>query len=415
MNKEIEFKFITFLFSILPISIIIGQAVSLINVLLISIFIIIEIIRSKKYYFLKNITFILLFGIFLYLLFNTYISLDKNISFLRNIGFLRFILLFVAINYFFYIYKNQNFYFKIWTVIILIVILDSYIEYIFGKNILGYGQDIYADRIVSFFKDEPIVAGYLNGFFFLILGYLFNINSKNNKIYTVCIILSLIFLICVSLTGERSNTIKAIIGLSIFFLLNNKLKIKYRIITFLSLIIIIISMILSLDYLKYRYYDNIINPLINTDKREKFLNNNIYIQHYKSGYAVFKNYPLFGVGNKNYRIETNNNRFTKKNYFPDTHPHQIYLEFLSEHGIVGTVFFLFIIFFLILKNIKSCIVSKNLLQLGALSFVAINFLPILPSGAFFSDFNITLFFINFSIFLACNPSSNIFNRKIVDR
>ena len=415
MNKEIEFKFITFLFSILPISIIIGQAVSLINVLLISIFIIIEIIRSKKYYFLKNITFILLFGIFLYLLLNTYISLDKNISFLRNFGFLRFILLFVAINYFFYIYKNQNFYFKIWTVIILIVILDSYIEYIFGKNILGYGQDIYADRIVSFFKDEPIVAGYLNGFFFLILGYLFNINSKNNKIYTVCIILSLIFLICVSLTGERSNTIKAIIGLSIFFLLNNKLKIKYRIITFLSLIIIIISMILSLDYLKYRYYDNIINPLINTDKREKFLNNNIYIQHYKSGYAVFKNYPLFGVGNKNYRIETNNNRFTKKNYFPDTHPHQIYLEFLSEHGIVGTIFFLSIIFFLILKNIKSCIVSKNLLQLGAFSFIVINFLPILPSGAFFSDFNTTLFFINFSIFLACNPSSNIFNRKIVDR
>ena len=67
--------------------------------------------------------------------------------------------------------------------------------------------------------------------------------------------------------------------------------------------------------MKYRYYDNVINPLINNDKREKFLSNNIYIKHYKSGYAVFKNYPLFGVGNKNYRIETNNNRFTKKNYF----------------------------------------------------------------------------------------------------
>ena len=415
MNKEIEYKFLTLLFSVLPISIIIGQAVSLINILLISIFIIVEIIRSKKYYFLKNITFILLVGIFLYLLFNTYISLDKNISFLRNFGFLRFILLFVAINYFFYIYKNRNLYFKIWTVIILIVILDSYIEYIFGKNILGYGQDLYADRVVSFFKDEPIVAGYLNGFFFLILGYLFNNSFKNNRTFVVCIILSLIFLICVSLTGERSNTIKAIIGLGTFFLLNNKLKIKYRIITFLSLIIIISTMISNSDYLKYRYYENIINPLINDDKREKFLNNNIYIKHYKSGYAVFKNYPLFGVGNKNYRVETNNNRFTKKDYFPDTHPHQIYLEFLSEHGLLGTVLFLSIIFFLILKNIKNCLVSKNFLQLGALSFIVINFLPILPSGAFFSDFNITLFFINFSIFLACNPSSNIFNRKIADK
>ena len=173
-------------------------------------------------------------------------------------------------------------------------------------------------------------------------------------------------------------------------------------------------MISNLDYLKIRYYDNVINPLINSDKSEKFLNNNIYIKHYKSGYAVFKNYPLFGVGNKNYRIETNNNRFTKKNYFPDTHPHQIYLEFLSEHGLVGTILLLSIIFFLIFKNIKNCIVSKNSLQLGAFSFLIVNFLPILPSGAFFSNFNITLFFINFSVFIACNPSSNIFNNKVND-
>ena len=415
MIKDIEYKFLTFLFSIIPITMIIGQAVSLINIIIISIFIIIEIIKSKKFDFLKNISFILLTVIFLYLLFNTMISLDKGISLIRNLGFLRFIFLFVAVNYFFYISKNQNLLFKIWVLVILVVIVDSFIQYIFGKNILGFGDE-YGLRIVSFFKDEPIVAGYLNGFFFLILGYLFNSkNSENNKIFVACIILSLVFLICISLTGERSNTIKAVMGLSIFFFLNNKLKIKHRVITLIFMIVTVVTIISSSDYLKNRYYDHIIYPIINEDNREKFLNNNIYIQHYKSGYAVFKNYPLFGVGNKNYRIETNNNRFTKKNYFPDTHPHQIYLEFLSEHGIVGTVFFLFIIFFLILKNIKSCIVSKNLLQLGAFSFIVINFLPILPSGAFFSDFNTTLFFINFSIFLACNPSSNIFNRKIVDR
>ena len=415
MNKETEYKFITFLFSIIPITIIIGQAVSLINIFLISIYIIIEIVRSKKLDFFKNLSFILLIAIYFYLLFNTFISIDQSLSLLRNFGFLRFIFLFIAINYFFYTYKNQSFFLNIWLAVILIVIIDSYIEYIFGKNILGYGQDVFYDRIVSFFKDEPIVAGYLNGFFFLILGYLFNSKKfKSNKIFIFCIFLSFIFLICVSLTGERSNTIKAIIGLSIFFFLNNKVRIKYRIVTFLGLMLIIITMISNLDYLKIRYYDNVINPLINSDKREKFLNNNIYINHYKSGYAVFKNYPLFGVGNKNYRIETNNNRFTKKNYFPDTHPHQIYLEFLSEHGLVGTILLLSIIFFLIFKNIKNCIVSKNSLQLGAFSFLIVNFLPILPSGAFFSNFNITLFFINFSVFIACNPSSNIFNNKVND-
>ena len=415
MNKDIEFKFFTFLFSIIPITMIIGQAVSLINIIIISIFIIIKIIKSKKFDFLKNISFILLTVIFLYLLFNTMISLDKGISFIRNLGFLRFIFLFVAVNYFFYISKNQNLLFKIWVLVILVVIVDSFIQYIFGKNILGFGDE-YGLRIVSFFKDEPIVAGYLNGFFFLIIGYLFNnTDFKKNKILIACIILSFIFLICISITGERSNTIKAIIGLSIFFFLNNKFKFKYRVVTLICMLIAVVTMISNSDYLKNRYTNNFIYPIINKDKREKLLNNNIYIKHYKSGYAVFKNYPIFGVGNKNYRIETNNNRFNKKNYFPDTHPHQIYLEFLSEHGLMGTLFFLSIIFFLIFRNIKSCIISKNSLQLGAFSFLMLNFLPLLPSGAFFSDFNITLFFINFSIFLACNSSSNIFSKKIVDR
>ena len=183
MNKEAKYKLITFLFSIIPITIIIGQAILLINIILISVFIIIEITRSKEFNFLKNFSFILLITIYFYLLFNTFISLDSGISLLRNFGFLRFIFLFVAVNYFFFIYKNQNFYLKIWTIVIMVVIVDSYVEYIFGKNILGYGQDIYADRVVSFFKDEPVVAGYLNGFFFLIIGYLFN--NKNNKKFTI--------------------------------------------------------------------------------------------------------------------------------------------------------------------------------------------------------------------------------------
>ena len=47
-----------------------------------------------------------------------------------------------------------------------------------------------------------------------------------------------------------------------------------------------------------------------------------------------------GVGNKNYRIETRTNHLKIKNYIPDTHPHQIYFEFLSEHGIIGTIILL---------------------------------------------------------------------------
>ncbi len=414
MKKEAEYKFIIVLFSLMPISMIVGQAVSLINIVMISIFMIVKLVILKNYDFTKNLSFKLLLILYVYLLFNTLISLDAGFSFIRNFGFIRFIFLFVAINYFFFIYKNKYTFLKFWCFTILIVITDSYIEYFFGKNILGYGQDIYSDRIVSFFKDEPIVAGYLNGFFFLILGYLFNkINNQNKNLLNLLIILSLLYLVCVILTGERSNTIKAIIGLSVFYFLNNNFGLKKRIFVFLVLIVATTVLISNSNYLKYRYFDNIISPILNADKRENFLKENIYIKHYKSGYAVFKNNLLFGVGNKNYRIETRGeNQYTKENYIPDTHPHQIYFELLSEHGLIGTTIILSLIFFLIFRNIKICIASKNSLQLGALIFLIINFLPLLPSGSFFSDLNMSLFIINLSIYIASNPSSNIFCKKI---
>ena len=293
MKKDLEYKLIVILLSFLPISILIGQAVSLLNIVIISIFIITKIIILKNYDFTKSQSFILLLILYLYLLFNTFISLDTGFSFLRNFGFVRFILLFLAVNYFFFYFKNQVF-LKVWSLVILIVIIDSYIEYSFGTNILGYGhgKDNYKERIVSFFKDEPIVAGYLNGFFFLILGSLLSVNlkkSQNNRMFIICIILSLLFLTCVIMTGERSNTIKATIGLSIFYFINSKCRkfsIKQRLITFLSIIIVIATVLSSSSYLKYRYIDRIINPIFDSDKpvmlspKEKiffFCKDNIYI------------------------------------------------------------------------------------------------------------------------------------------
>ncbi len=63
------------------------------------------------------------------------------------------------------------------------------------------------------------------------------------------------------------------------------------------------------------------------------------------------------------------------------------------------------------KNLKTIINSRNSIQLGAFSYLCSVFLPLLPSGSFFSDFNITLFFMNISIMYACNPHTNIFKKK----
>ena len=163
------------------------------------------------------------------------------------------------------------------------------------------------------------------------------------------------------------------------------------------------------DYLKHRYIGQIFSKIY-AEKNLEYFENNIYIKLYKSGFEVFKNNPLTGVGNKNYRVETcsHKNKFKKNDYFCTTHPHQIYFEFLAEHGFVGIILLLYIFFKLIFKNLREIIGSQNYLQIGAFTFLISNFLPLLPSGAFFSDFNISLFILNLSILYAVNEKTNIF-------
>jgi O-antigen ligase len=152
--------------------------------------------------------------------------------------------------------------------------------------------------------------------------------------------------------------------------------------------------------------------MINTkEHREVFYQESRYFKLYKSGIEVFKNYPTFGVGNKNYRIETCNENKNNENYDCLTHPHQVYIELLAEHGLLGTSVFLILIFYLIFKNFKIYLNSQNSIQLGSFIYLLTNFLPLLPSGSFFSDFNSTLFWINLSIMYACNKKTNFFQKK----
>ena len=398
LNKHIQNYFLV-LFSIIPLSIIIGSAASIVNILLIDLSFVLFIVYKKKFNFLKNKSIIYLFIFYFYLIFNSFISQDYSEGILRNFGFLRIIILFVAINYFF---LNETFFkkvFKSWTLIILVVLIDVLIESFTGKNILGFGGEIYHNRIVSFFKDEPIVGGYLNAFYLIIIGFLFN-EFKENRNFLV-ILLSIIFIISILLTGERSSTIKAIFGISIFFILYKNLNIKKKVIAFITMILLIFLLVLNSNFLKVRFVFQI-NHLFNQ--------NNIYFKIYDSGFEVFKKYKLLGVGNKNYRVETCNDANINEKYICTTHPHQIYFEFLSEHGLIGTLIILSVFYKLIFSKILVTFRENNYVKIGALIYLILVFIPIIPSGAFFTDNVLTLFAINLAIFYASDKQLNVFKK-----
>ena len=413
MNNKILNPYFLLLFSFIPASIIIGPAVSLINILLIDFSFIFLILYKKDYKFFSNKTVKLIIFLCLYLIFNSIISKDFSMSFNRNFGFVRFGILFLAFNYFFYNKRFVNKVLIVWILTLSILSLDTYIESIFGKNILGYGDE-HGARIVSFFKDEQIVGGYINGFYLIIIGYLFYTNENISKKYKYFIIIfSIFFIIAIILTGERSNTIKAVSSFFLFYFFNDFLKFKEKVFSILLLILIFIFLFNTSWFLKLRYGSQFFKPVISFfqtnnefNKKNEFKDNH-YTNLYQSGFEVFKKYPVFGVGNKNYRLETCSNEKNSK-YFCNTHPHQIYFEFLAEHGLVGSMILFFILFNLIFSKIKIILTSENFLQLGCLIFLSTLFIPFLPSGAFFGDYNSTIFWINLSIMYAVGKKTNVY-------
>ena len=99
-------NYFLFLFSILPISILVGSAISLANLVLIDISFIILCFTHKEWSWLNNKITKVLFIIYIYLIFNSLISIDPQNSIIRSVGFIRFIIFFVALNYI--LKENRN-------------------------------------------------------------------------------------------------------------------------------------------------------------------------------------------------------------------------------------------------------------------------------------------------------------------
>ena len=196
-------------------------------------------------------------------------------------------------------------------------------------------------------------------------------------------------------------------GISIFLLLFKEINLNSKISFIFAIFFIIFISIFSTSNLNDRF--NLKNRFVS----QILLQKHHYFDLYKSGFQVFKNNKIFGVGNKNYRVETcDRNEITsaknKDKYICTTHPHQIYFELLSEHGIIGSIIILLIFYKLIFSKIVKTCLDKNYLKIGSLIYLILHFLPIIPSGAFFNSFGLTLFAINLSIFYASDKSLNVF-------
>ena len=392
--------------SFLPIGLLIGTGVSELLLILLATLFIIRSLSKKNSQWYKNFYFLILTILWIILILNLIFSRYPENSILRSLGFVKYIIFIFCVVYCLKIKNNLNIIFSIWTIILLIVSFDVHFEYIFKYNVLGF-TSVDQDRIASFLRKELKIGHFVLGFCFICSGFIFEkYNHKPNTYIAVSFLITIFFIGSIILTGERSNTIRAILGLILYLLLfSTKINFNKKKI-FLILALVIIAFFSFSEKVQRRFNVFIIEPI----KQKGFIETYKGSQHASHLYTaieIFKSNLLFGIGNKNFRIECENKKYYNPSYERTTercatHPHQIYFELLSEHGIIGTAGILSIIFYTIYKSLIIYKRNNNLIHLGSIIFIIITFIPFLPSGSFFTSFTATIFWINFSIMIFYN-------------
>ena len=386
-----------YLIGLYPAALIIGTLISEIITITLAILFIAECFKNRKFLFFKDPVIYFLFIIWGYLLINLFNSIDFQLSLNRSIFFIRFILIILSITYFLKKYsKNIDIVFKLWMAIILITIIDLYVQFFFGQNLLGFKSPWHA-RLSGFFDQELKVAHLLIGFFLPSFAYFYQKNMKNLYLY---FFLFLYFSILI-LTNERANIIRGSFALLIFFMFLPTLKIKSKVIFSSLLILIFSSMLFFIKPIKDRFITEIAEMQVNNSIKNYVILSN-YGPHYLSSIEIFKKNMLFGTGIKTFRTSCKNvslekyygNNDIRSKSGCSTHPHQYYFEILSALGLVGFILFISFFFYLIYRIINSFFSTKNFILLSAGTFFVLQLIPLLPTGSFFTSFGATIFFIN---------------------
>lgn len=379
-----------------PFCVVAGPAIMNIYLVLVSIFLLYKFFNNKKFRVEKNLYWILFYFIFiLYCIIISFFATDVYNSLRASIGQVRFLLFSLFIMFFFKDIKNLNFLINTWLALVMIVTLDIFFQSIFLFNIIGIPMS-YGGRPSSFFGHEVIAGTFIvYSFIPMIFYYMNNFIEGNFRKKTKYIIIYSLIFYAVVITGER---------LALIMLLGATLLSAIFFLRFMQIIIIFVffSIFIFLSYKFNLMFQNRLDLMI--EVLSNFYHSS-WGRLYESSYMLFKEHYLSGVGLKNYRVDCDFQIDPRPDHaaqFCSTHPHNFFLEILSETGLIG--FSIFSIFFiLILLRLRSIINFKNknsnLLNYarGSLVVLIIYVWPIKTSGSFFTTFNGSFFWFNLGL------------------
>ena len=388
-----------FFFSIYPITFLLGNFAINLFLFIFNLILILGFLKKCYNYNILNKSILyLLFFLFSFFIINLIFSNNYQLTYPRILKFILIIGSILSFKQLLLSFKNDEIskLYKIWSIIFVIVVIDIIVELIFKSNIIGL-KSFMPGRVASFSGNELNIGHFFSAFCLIFMSYIY-INYKNISLNLVIGI----SLIAISfLIGERSNFVKTLLIISTFIFLIHKIKIKFKILSLSTLIVFFIILLNLNPGYKLRYLDQF-TKVLTKEGINFYFENSVYGAHYNVAKEIFKDNKFFGVGIKNFRVESFSKKYDDLDHKQNdrranTHPHQIHYEFLAETGIIGYLSFTVFICFSFYLAVKDYIKNRNLYQVSAIFYVLISLLPLLPSGSFFSTYTSSLFWLNYAI------------------
>ncbi|MDB2381936.1 O-antigen ligase family protein [Candidatus Pelagibacter bacterium] len=392
-NELFLFNFIpSWIIILMPALLISGPFLSDLGLSLVAILFLINSIKNnlKEYY--NNYYFKFFFIFCLILILSSLLSDNTLVSLKNSLFYFRFGIFSLC---FWYLLEKNIFLLKYLFISMLLcfssLIVDGYIQFLFGKNLFGYA--LYNDyRVSSFFGSELILGSYLARFFPILFALFILLDQpKKNKLtlffMTIVFILSegLIFI-----SGERLALFFMNLSAVYIILMLKEYKI-YRLWTYIVSLCLIFVMMSFFPNSKARFIDQTIYDLTRNTDDKVYIFSKPHNDMYVSAYRIFLDNKFFGVGPRQYRNTCD--KYSVSEYSCETHPHNTYIELLSEAGIFAflVVAGLFILIcylsikHFVLKLIRDKKGTINDFEVCLLSAVIISLWPFSPSGSFFNN------------------------------
>ncbi len=356
----------------------------------------------KKEIFLKFFKYIIFFGILcIYLISRSLLSDNILLSLESSLFYLRFPLFAIGFGFFLYLNYQKISYFCFGTILIIFLLLiDSLLQFITGYNLLGF-QIVNLGRISSFFKDELILGSYVSRVFPILIYSLLYLFKNKKKILQFSYIFSIsLCFVLVYISGERTAmAIFVIANLLLIVNLKTYRKVFLYSLLFISIFVVVLNS--HNDHIKNRLIAHTIYQLTENSKTINIFSK-VHQEHFYSAYLMFNDNKFFGKGPKTFRHECKKEKFNPTGC--SSHPHNIFFQVISETGLVGLLFLIYIYYKIILSLIKLKLDNKNLdtYKYIFLTAIIINILPIIPSGNLFNNWLNFIFYLPLALMIFVN-------------